>query len=146
MGARAIASTLHPYYLPTNAHTHQSHTDRPLNVKDALSYLEMVKLNPDIYNDFLDIMRDFKRQAIDVPGVIDRVSSLFNGHTALIQGFNTFLPQGYRIDCTVDQHNHKLITVTTPSGTTTQTAGGSSRHALSSHGMPSGASGRSNLE
>ncbi|CAE6387267.1 unnamed protein product [Rhizoctonia solani] len=126
--------------LPADAPAPQSPEARPLNVKDALSYLEMVKLKfqdkPDVYNHFLDIMKDFKSQAIDTPGVIDRVSSLFNGHTALIQGFNTFLPQGYRIDCTVDQHDHNLITVTTPSGTTIQTTGGPTRHVLSTHASP----------
>ena len=38
----------------------------------------------------------------------------------LIQGFNTFLPAGYRIECTTDVDNADLITVTTPMGTTTQ--------------------------
>ncbi|KAG8924574.1 Transcriptional regulatory protein sin3 [Tulasnella sp. 418] len=103
---------------------------RPLNVKDALSYLEMVKVKfqdqPDVYNHFLDIMKDFKSQAIDTPGVIERVSTLFTGHPTLIQGFNTFLPQGYRIECTIEGGDNStgLITVTTPSGTTTQTADG----------------------
>lgn len=40
---------------------------RPLNVKDALSYLEMVKVKfqdkAEVYNQFLDIMKDFKSQA-----------------------------------------------------------------------------------
>jgi paired amphipathic helix protein Sin3a len=40
---------------------------RPLNVKDALSYLDMVKMkfsdNPDVYNRFLDVMKDFKSHA-----------------------------------------------------------------------------------
>lgn len=39
---------------------------RPLNVKDALSYLDQVKIQfydqPDVYNKFLDIMKDFKSQ------------------------------------------------------------------------------------
>jgi len=39
---------------------------RPLNVSDALSYLDDVKNqfqdNPDVYNQFLDIMKDFKSQ------------------------------------------------------------------------------------
>lgn len=39
---------------------------RPLNVKDALSYLELVKVKfenwPEVYNHFLDIMKDFKSQ------------------------------------------------------------------------------------
>jgi paired amphipathic helix protein Sin3a len=72
-----------------------------------------------VYNRFLDIMKDFKSQAIDTPGVIERVSNLFNGHPALIQGFNTFLPPGYRIECGTDD-NPDAIRVTTPSGTMTQ--------------------------
>ena len=40
--------------------------ERPLNVKDALSYLNAVKVQfqhkPDVYNLFLDIMKDFKGQ------------------------------------------------------------------------------------
>ncbi|THV08566.1 hypothetical protein K435DRAFT_708465 [Dendrothele bispora CBS 962.96] len=96
--------------------------DRPLNVTDALSYLDAVKNQfhdqPDVYNHFLDIMKQFKSQQIDTPGVIKRVSHLFNGHPSLIQGFNTFLPAGYRIECSVDATQ---ITVTTPRGTTIQT-------------------------
>lgn len=60
--------------------------------------------------------------SIDTPGVIQRVSRLFHGNPALIQGFNTFLPAGYRIDISADPHDH-TITVTTPTGTTTQTTG-----------------------
>jgi paired amphipathic helix protein Sin3a len=49
--------------------------------------------------------------------VIGRVSSLFTGHPVLIQGFNTFLPPGYHIECgTGDDPN--AIRVTTPMGTT----------------------------
>ena len=59
---------------------------------------------------------------IDTPGVIDRVSTLFRGHPSLIQGFNTFLPPGYRIDCS-GTDGDQLITVTTPSGTISQVAG-----------------------
>lgn len=92
-------------------------------LNDALSYLDQVKMRfnnePDVYNRFLDIMKDFKSQAIDTPGVINRVSELFNGHPALIQGFNTFLPPGYRIECGTDD-NPDAIRVTTPSGTMTQ--------------------------
>ena len=89
-------------------------------LNDALSYLDQVKVqfsgNPDVYNQFLDIMKDFKSQAIDTPGVIGRVSQLFKGNPSLIQGFNTFLPPGYRIECgTADDPNQ--IRVTTPLGT-----------------------------
>ncbi|KAF2100142.1 hypothetical protein NA57DRAFT_17396, partial [Rhizodiscina lignyota] len=91
-------------------------------LNDALSYLDQVKVQfaerPDVYNKFLDIMKDFKSGAIDTPGVIDRVSNLFAGNPNLIQGFNTFLPPGYKIECgTTDNPN--AIRVTTPMGTIT---------------------------
>ena len=60
------------------------------------------------------------RCSIDTPGVIQRVSRLFHGNPNLIQGFNTFLPLGYRIDISSDPLDPNTITVTTPSGTTTQ--------------------------
>lgn len=63
--------------------------------------------------------------SIDTPGVIDRVSTLFRGHPSLIQGFNTFLPPGYRIECVVTAPNEagasNTITVTTPMGVTIRT-------------------------
>lgn len=44
----------------------KSPESRPLNVTDALSYLDAVKVQfqdkPDVYNHFLDIMKDFKSQ------------------------------------------------------------------------------------
>ncbi|KAH6578977.1 hypothetical protein BASA61_010573 [Batrachochytrium salamandrivorans] len=89
---------------------------RPLNVRDALSYLDQVKVQfseqPEVYNRFLDIMKDFKSQAIDTPGVIERVSGLFRGHPNLIMGFNTFLPPGYRIEPTNNPNDP--VRVTTP--------------------------------
>ena len=73
-----------------------------LKVEDALSYLDQVKYKfdnkPQVYNDFLDIMKEFKTQSIDTPGVIARVSCLFKGHPELIVGFNTFLPTGYKVE------------------------------------------------
>uniref|UniRef100_A0A3P9M7C9 Paired amphipathic helix protein Sin3b n=1 Tax=Oryzias latipes TaxID=8090 RepID=A0A3P9M7C9_ORYLA len=69
---------------------------------NALSYLDQVKIrfanDPGIYNKFLDIMKEFKSQSIDTPGVINRVSQLFHGHPDLVLGFNAFLPPGYRIE------------------------------------------------
>ncbi|KAJ1667819.1 hypothetical protein EV178_001016 [Coemansia sp. RSA 1646] len=95
-----------------------SSSARPLNVSDALSYLDLVKSQfndrPEVYNQFLEIMKEFKSHAIDTPGVIERVSRLFYGSPNLIQGFNTFLPPGYRIECSDDPADG--IRVTTPSG------------------------------
>lgn len=59
---------------------------------------------------------------LTTPGVIERVSTLFRGHPELISGFNTFLPPGYRIECSSGEN--QLITVTTPTGTLTQNAAG----------------------
>ncbi|KAM9409739.1 paired amphipathic helix protein Sin3a-like isoform 2-T3 [Pholidichthys leucotaenia] len=85
-----------------------------LKVEDALSYLDQVKLQfgnqPQVYNDFLDIMKEFKSQSIDTPGVINRVSQLFRGHPDLIMGFNTFLPPGFKIEV----QTNDLVNVTTP--------------------------------
>lgn len=61
--------------------------------------------------------------SIDTPGVISRVSELFAGHPNLIQGFNTFLPPGYRIECGLE-NNPNSIRVTTPSGSTIHSIGG----------------------
>ncbi|ETI24167.1 hypothetical protein G647_03536 [Cladophialophora carrionii CBS 160.54] len=114
--------TFMPGPSPMSAPAQMAHGQQPI-LNDALSYLDQVKVRfsdqPDVYNRFLDIMKDFKSQAIDTPGVIERVSNLFNGHPALIQGFNTFLPPGYRIECGTEE-NPDAIRVTTPSGTMTQ--------------------------
>ena len=93
-------------------------------LNDALSYLDQVKVqfadHPDVYNKFLDIMKDFKSGAIDTPGVIERVSTLFAGNPNLIQGFNTFLPPGYKIECGTNG-DPNAIRVTTPMGTMVST-------------------------
>lgn len=75
---------------------------RELKVEDALLYLDQVKLEfgerPRIYNEFLEIMKNFKAQEVDTIGVINRVRNLFHGYNSLILGFNTFLPDGYKIE------------------------------------------------
>ncbi|KAJ3508561.1 hypothetical protein NLJ89_g5689 [Agrocybe chaxingu] len=127
---------------PMDTRTYST-SDRPLNVTDALSYLDAVKVQfqdkPDVYNHFLDIMKEFKNEQIDTPGVIQRVSHLFTGHSALIQGFNTFLPVGYRIEINGDPQNHS-ITVTTPSGTSVQSTLPPVKPLPFSHGTGYGAS------
>ncbi|XP_037539186.1 SIN3 transcription regulator family member Aa [Nematolebias whitei] len=110
-----------PSVMPGHGHTaappasSQGHQQfQRLKVEDALSYLDQVKLqfgnHPQVYNDFLDIMKEFKSQSIDTPGVISRVSQLFKGHPDLIMGFNTFLPPGYKIEV----QTNDLVNVTTP--------------------------------
>lgn len=107
----------------SSAHAHlpgqqQQQQFQRLKVEDALSYLDQVKFKfgnqPQVYNDFLDIMKEFKSQSIDTPGVIRRVSTLFKGHPELIVGFNTFLPPGYKIEV---QPNEQ-VNVSVPGSTT----------------------------
>ena len=94
-------------------------------VEDALLYLDQVKMafedKPEIYNKFLDIMKNFKAQEIDTPGVIQQVSRLFRGYNKLILGFNTILPDGYKIELPLDGNN-ATMTVITPAGVSASVA------------------------
>ncbi|KAJ7953703.1 Paired amphipathic helix protein Sin3-like [Quillaja saponaria] len=78
-----------------------------LTTNDALSYLKAVKDifqdNREKYEDFLEVMKDFKAQRIDTSGVIARVKELFKGHRDLILGFNTFLPKGFEITLPLEE-------------------------------------------
>lgn len=101
-----------------------------LKVEDALSYLDLVKYKfgskPQVYNDFLDIMKEFKSQSIDTPGVIQRVSSLFKGFPDLIVGFNTFLPPGYKIEVQRSDQGYAFqvsVSVPSPTGTVSSDSG-----------------------
>ncbi|XP_015113100.1 paired amphipathic helix protein Sin3b isoform X4 [Diachasma alloeum] len=112
-----------------------------LKVEDALSYLDQVKYKfndqPQVYNDFLDIMKEFKSQSIDTPGVITRVSNLFKGHPELIVGFNTFLPPGYKIEVQANEQGYAFqVSVSMPSPTATHTATISQHHCTVNVGSP----------
>ncbi|KJA21738.1 hypothetical protein HYPSUDRAFT_186885 [Hypholoma sublateritium FD-334 SS-4] len=97
---------------------------RPLNVNDGLTYLDDVKAQfqdqPAGYEDFLNIMRAFRKKQLKILGVVDRIVGLFSGHPALIQGFNMFLPAGYHVECSTDPSATGFITVTMPGGRTMQ--------------------------
>nr|KYP33798.1 Paired amphipathic helix protein Sin3 [Cajanus cajan] len=76
---------------------------------DALAYLKAVKYmfqdKGEKYDDFLEVMKDFKFQRIDITGVTTRVKELFKGKKDLILGFNTFLPKGHEITLSLeDEH------------------------------------------
>ena len=81
---------------PPPAAPNASNGYRPLNVKDALSYLDQVKVmfseNPEVYNKFLDIMKDFKSQAYVAPGSVSPLLfSVALIHPALLSVFPLFL-------------------------------------------------------
>lgn len=77
-----------------------SQADRQLvsdvQLNDSLKFLDQVKVcfesEPYGYNSFLDVMRDFKEEAIDIQNVIDRTAVLFYGHPELLDLFKRFLP------------------------------------------------------
>jgi Paired amphipathic helix repeat len=99
-----MASAMHGPMQPGQYPPGRMPNNRPvkeLKVEDALLYLDDVKrefaMQPAIYNEFLVIMKNFKSQTVDTPGVIARVSKLFRGYNNLILGFNTFLPEGHKI-------------------------------------------------
>lgn len=110
-----------------------------LKVEDALSYLDQVKYQysdqPQIYNNFLDIMKEFKSHCIDTPGVIQRVSTLFKGHTELIYGFNMFLPPGYKIEIHSDELGCSVPVVSMPSPPGSAPGSGTTVHAVSGTAM-----------
>ncbi|KAL2939201.1 Paired amphipathic helix protein Sin3-like 2 [Bienertia sinuspersici] len=84
-----------------------------LTTDDALQYLkevkEMFQDQREKYDQFLEVMKDFKAQRIDTEGVIGRVKELFKGHNNLIFGFNTFLPKGYEITLDDEEPRQKRL-------------------------------------
>ncbi|KAF3339203.1 paired amphipathic helix protein Sin3-like 3 isoform X4 [Carex littledalei] len=72
-----------------------------LTTNDALDYLKKVKEmfqdQKEKYDEFLEVMKDFKCQRIDTTEVIMRVKDLFKGNRDLILGFNNFLPEGFEM-------------------------------------------------
>mmetsp|Transcript_14412 Transcript_14412/g.15981 ORF Transcript_14412/g.15981 Transcript_14412/m.15981 type:complete len:88 (-) Transcript_14412:100-363(-) len=76
-------------------------TNQRVKFENALEFLDRVKTvfkdNVRVYNQFLDVMKDFKAQTLTTPGVISRVKSLFKGHSDLLLGFNNFLPADVKI-------------------------------------------------
>ncbi|OBT54822.1 hypothetical protein VE04_05022, partial [Pseudogymnoascus sp. 24MN13] len=103
-------------------------------LEEAQSYLNQVKAQfvdqPDIYNTFLDNMKDYMDQVIDISSVINRTSKLFAGYPSLVRGFSTFLPEGYQIECGASNDPNTICATDCPVAnnalTPTQTAQGAS--------------------
>jgi len=89
---------------------------------NALSYLDRVKNTysdrPDVYNRFLATLKDSKSQAIDTLGAVSRIANLFYDAPALIAGFNTFLPPGWKVECGIEGDSGTVRAVS-PAGTIT---------------------------
>ncbi|KAK0232232.1 paired amphipathic helix [Armillaria nabsnona] len=80
----------------------RSSDETPVSVLDALRYLYAIRDQfpdkPEVYNRFLDIIRDCKNELIDIPSAVEQVAQLFHQHPRLIGGFNAFVPPEYRVD------------------------------------------------
>jgi paired amphipathic helix protein Sin3a len=73
---------------------------RKQTVDDALAFLKAVKVafqnETEKYDEFIEILKDFKAGRTNSIGVTSRVRELFKEHIHLILGFNNFLPNGYQ--------------------------------------------------
>ncbi|WJX21140.1 hypothetical protein P8452_10607 [Trifolium repens] len=71
-----------------------------LTKKDALTFLKAVKVafqdEREKYDEFIEILKDFKAGRTNTIGVTSRARELFKEHIHLILGFNNFLPNGYQ--------------------------------------------------
>ncbi|KAL0246948.1 hypothetical protein GEMRC1_008154 [Eukaryota sp. GEM-RC1] len=67
--------------------------------EEAMRYIHEVSavLGPDKYDHFVRILNDFTTTKIDTNTVIHGVCDLLKEHPHLAQGFNFFLPEGYKM-------------------------------------------------
>lgn len=72
-----------------------------LDLSDAMLFLSKVKdeykHDPSTYDQFLELMRDYKHGKVEATGVIRAVSNLFKNKPNLIKGFNDFLPSDFKV-------------------------------------------------
>ncbi len=70
--------------------------------EDALHYLDQVKAEtgdePEIYDEFLDIMKLLKTGQIDMTSVLSSVAGLLEGHPQLLYAFNMFIPKIWEME------------------------------------------------
>jgi hypothetical protein len=70
-------------------------------LNDSLTYVDRVKAEfldrPEIYSQFLDVMRAFKAEELDTLEVIEHIQYLFAGNDRLTLAFEAFLPPNYNI-------------------------------------------------
>ncbi|KAG8087162.1 hypothetical protein GUJ93_ZPchr0010g9253 [Zizania palustris] len=69
---------------------------KKVTINQGIQYLEAIKdtfpHDPETYQIFVGVMRDYKSKRIDIERVVFRISMLFKGHKNLLRGFNKFLP------------------------------------------------------
>jgi len=87
---------------------------------NARNYVALVKMTLGAgtpqYKNFLDILKGYRTGEIAVYDVINQISGLFQGDKELILGFNTFLPDDYKIELSTDDDDNDDV----PEGTDTE--------------------------
>lgn len=90
-----------------------------MEIKDAVGYLEQLKREdekqPELYNKFLTIMRDFRLEKINTPQVLEQVTVLFRGKPWLIRNFLMFLPPEHIVIKSPEDNPHSIY-ISTPTG------------------------------
>ena len=93
----------------------------PQQANSAVMYLDDVKREfidkPDIYNEFLAVMKEFKSGGLDTVGVRSRVMELFRGHKKILAGFNAFLPP----NCAITEQDMEDLQRSRPGPASTST-------------------------
>ncbi|KXN85579.1 Glyoxylate reductase/hydroxypyruvate reductase [Leucoagaricus sp. SymC.cos] len=84
----------------TNSDVSPSLARATVKISDALEFVDTVKAKfaedePEVYDEFLALMIDFKNERIDTDDVVGRIKQLFSDHPDLITSFENFLPSSY---------------------------------------------------
>ncbi|GMI32551.1 hypothetical protein TrCOL_g1202 [Triparma columacea] len=89
----------HPQTLPPPATVQQRAPPNQPNhpdIDDAISYITTIKKRfadePEIYKQFLEILRAYQKEQVGIKDVLEQVSTLFADHPDLLKDFTYFLP------------------------------------------------------
>ncbi|KAJ7603114.1 hypothetical protein FB45DRAFT_1072125 [Roridomyces roridus] len=90
-------------------------------LEPAVAYILAVKnqfkhRRTEVYAEFLDISKRLSRGSLDTLGTMQRISHLFRHSPHLIEAFNPFLPEGYRMHPSPE----RTITIITPGSSITR--------------------------
>jgi paired amphipathic helix protein Sin3a len=84
----------------------RSRVNAKIGEAEALAFIMKVKYafqdKREKYEEFLELLKDFKVQRIDTEAVKEGVMELFKEHQYLISRFNIFMPPGHEISLPLD--------------------------------------------
>lgn len=87
---------------------------REIVIADSIAYLDKVKRTlsdqPQLYNEFIDVLKEFKSDVIGTIDLMKRIAHLFKNHSELILDLNAFLPPGYKMK-KINDEKDKFVSV-----------------------------------